>query len=488
MFWLRGPAGSGKSTIASTVAAQLHDKKDGLGRLGLGSLGATFFCKRDDETLNQPKLVLPTIAFRLASAYPRLRTGIISALKDNPDVGEASIANQFQELIVQPLSVLPHNLDLPPVVIIIDAVDECGDVKTRQALLRCLQKVCDLPAWFKLLVTSRPTDDIKPYFYQLSCGHEIDTANKQSTLDIKAYTDDRVSQLRRDRYLQSDWPGESKVEQLVKCAEGLFIWVTVTFDFMSDLEQSSPSEALELILKSSVQRRLGALDALYRTVLVRDLVKAWDFELIRSILGCIVVAKVPLSLQSICSFLDIAYEKALWATGRIASVLRIDSASTIRVIHQSFLDFLTDSERSDDFFIEVDHHNSLLSRRCLEIINAKLHANMCKLTDMSKLNDEISDLASRLHEYVAEDVLYSCQHWAEHIGQVSNQDPQILSVLRKFCNEHVLHWLEVMSLKGQGRNAAGVMRRIQKWLLVSKTEDVHANGVIDTVSRSPTIP
>ena len=253
---------------------------------------------------------------------------------------------------------------------------------------------------------------------------------------------------------------------------------------MSDLEQSSPSEALELILKPSGQRRLGALDKLYHTVLVWDLVEARDFELIRSILGCIVVAKTPLSLQSICSLLDISYEKATWATGRIASVLRIDSASTIRVIHQSFLDFLTNSERSERFFIEVDHHNSLLSRRCLEIMNAKLHANMCKLTDMSELNDEISNLASRLEEHVAEDVLYSCQYWAEHTCQVSNQDPQILPVLRKFCHKHVLHWLEVMSLRGRGRSAAGVMRKIQKWLLVSKIEDVHASGgVIDAFSR-----
>ena len=135
--------------------------------------------------------------------------------------------------------------------------------------------------------------------------------------------------------------------------------------------------------------------------------------------------------------------------------------------------------------MEVDHHNSLLSRRCLEIMNAKLHANMCKLTDMSMLNDEVSDLASRLDEYVAEDVLYSCQHWAEHICQASNQDPHILSALHKFCNKHALHWLEVTGLRGQGRHAAGVMQKIQKWLLVSKIEDVHAgSGVIDMFSHS----
>ena len=181
IFWLRGPAGSGKSTIASTLAAQLHDKAHGLARLGLGSLGATFFCKRDDDTLNHPKLVLPTIAFRLASSYPVLTAGIVAALKENPDVGESPIANQFQELIVQPLSTLPNDLDVSPVVIIIDALDECGDVKTRQTLLKCLRNACDLPVWFKFLVTSRPMDDIKPHFDPLQCGHEIDTRTRRAS-------------------------------------------------------------------------------------------------------------------------------------------------------------------------------------------------------------------------------------------------------------------------------------------------------------------
>src|SRR5438477_9306785 len=55
VFWLSGPAGSGKTTIASTVAAQLDSKDSKLRQLGLGSLGAAFFCKRNDNNFNQPR-------------------------------------------------------------------------------------------------------------------------------------------------------------------------------------------------------------------------------------------------------------------------------------------------------------------------------------------------------------------------------------------------------------------------------------------------
>jgi hypothetical protein len=108
--WLRGAAGSGKSTIASTVATQLDS---GNSRLqGLGSLGATFFCKRDDGSINQPGLVFPTLAFRLASAFPSLKEGILNTLMADPDIGQSPIANQFQfqKLIFDPLSILRDRL------------------------------------------------------------------------------------------------------------------------------------------------------------------------------------------------------------------------------------------------------------------------------------------------------------------------------------------------------------------------------------------
>ena len=256
----------------------------------------------------------------------------------------------------------------------------------------------------------------------------------------------------------------------------------MTFDFISDWKRASPSDALELILKSSSQQHLNALDDLYRTILSQDLAKGHDFTFICSILGCIVVAKIPLSLRTICALLDIGYDKATWVTGRTAPVLRKDSGSTIRVIHQSFLDFLTDDRRSKEFSIDVNEYNTQLACQCLEVMNAKLHANMCKLTNMGILNAEIVDLASRLDQFVLDELRYSCQYWAEHISQSSNQDPRILPHLRKFCNEHALHWLEVMGLKGGGRNAVKAMRKIQKWLPVSN--DIDSIVVHDDINAS----
>ena len=61
IFWLNSLAGTGKSTIAQTIAERLFAE---------GLLGASFFCSRDFEDRSNLQLIFPTIAFQLARKYP----------------------------------------------------------------------------------------------------------------------------------------------------------------------------------------------------------------------------------------------------------------------------------------------------------------------------------------------------------------------------------------------------------------------------------
>jgi hypothetical protein len=362
-------------------------------RLSLGSLGAAYFCKRDEITSNQPRLMIPTVAFRLASAIPLLKQHIIAALQADPDVAESPITNQFHKLIVDPLSELPQNLVLPPLVIVIDALDECGDPSTRQSLLRCLPDARCPPVWFKLLVTSRPEPYITSYLTGLPSGHKVDTSSDESVADIRAYTTNRIVSLRADRKLGDEWPGESNVKQLITHARGLFIWTALSFNFIAN--HRSPTKALQLVLTPSGQSHMAKL---YHTVLIQGSASEVDLTLIRSILGFIVVSKSPLPLPGICTLLDISLEEGTWARDSLASVLPNDSQSLVRVIHPSFLDFLTDRSQSNEFYINVEEHSLSLARGVLRVMNGMLRTNICRLTDTTLVNDEIHDLASRLDD------------------------------------------------------------------------------------------
>src|SRR5258708_6062576 len=71
-FWLSGPVGTGKSTIAQTFAEiSFFD----------GKLGASFFCSRDSEGRSNLQLIFPTLALQLAYRYPQFREQLLQVLR-----------------------------------------------------------------------------------------------------------------------------------------------------------------------------------------------------------------------------------------------------------------------------------------------------------------------------------------------------------------------------------------------------------------------
>ena len=105
-------------------------------------------------------------------------------------------------------------------------------------------------------------------------------------------------------------------------------------------------------------------------------------------------------------------------------------------------------------------------------MNAELCRNICQLKDSSLLNHELSDLADWLVKYVPEQLLYGCEFWSSHIQYTPNQDPKLQHLVETFVHEHVFHWLEVMSLKGETANAMLGLRTLQKWIPVSHADQI----------------
>jgi hypothetical protein len=102
-------------------------------------------------------------------------------------------------------------------------------------------------------------------------------------------------------------------------------------------------------------------------------------------------------------------------------------------------------------------------------MNAVLRTNICRITHPTLLNNEIPDLASRLEEYVPEALSYSCQYWVEHVKLASNKDANLLHLVHEFCRNHVLRWLEVMSLKRVAGDGIVGFLQLRDWLPVSNT-------------------
>ncbi|KAF2147950.1 hypothetical protein K461DRAFT_209141, partial [Myriangium duriaei CBS 260.36] len=144
MFWLCGKAGSGKSTIARTIAAALHQR---------GRLGGSFFFKRGDGDRGNASRFAPTIALQLIDVAPALSHFIASALTNDPLVCERSLQEQFGKLLEHPLRDLEEKgfPSIASLVIVIDALDECETAENVRSLLRLLARLR-----IRTFVTSRP--------------------------------------------------------------------------------------------------------------------------------------------------------------------------------------------------------------------------------------------------------------------------------------------------------------------------------------------
>ena len=134
MYWLNGIAGTGKSTIARTVAAKCAGREQ---------LGASFFFSRGEKDLASSARFFSTIATQMANTIPGLKPLICKAIKDNPDINDRLLSDQWGKLIRDPL--LKLNEQTPRIwVIVIDALDECRDNEDIKLILTLLSQASNL--------------------------------------------------------------------------------------------------------------------------------------------------------------------------------------------------------------------------------------------------------------------------------------------------------------------------------------------------------
>jgi len=101
IFWLSGLAGTGKSTIARTIADVFSEAN---------YLGASFFFSRGKADRGDAHVLFSTLALQLAETSPTLRIYIADSVKDNNSIGHKTLLYQWKHLILQPLSELDRRL------------------------------------------------------------------------------------------------------------------------------------------------------------------------------------------------------------------------------------------------------------------------------------------------------------------------------------------------------------------------------------------
>ena len=76
-YWIYGLPGIGKTALAHSICANLHDE---------GQLAGAYFCRRDDPNLSEPRNILPTLIYKLARSFPSFRSIVANCLRNDPNL------------------------------------------------------------------------------------------------------------------------------------------------------------------------------------------------------------------------------------------------------------------------------------------------------------------------------------------------------------------------------------------------------------------
>jgi hypothetical protein len=473
IFWLAGMGGTGKTTLAKTFCDRIA--KD-------GKTVASFFISRNEEPRKDPSNLVRTMAYTLAYALPRSRKPILDAVRSFPDVLDASLEELVGDLIASPFSVGrdSDNAD-EMVVLVIDALDECkkiGTLEGGQLVPLLATTLKNLPV--KLLITSRMEPSILNMFSLLNPAsvrlHDIEKDIVAS--DVRHYFENKLAEIRRAHQIgDMDWPSARDVEELTNKAGHLFIYASTVMRYVGN-DQHNPRARLQQVLEpgpTSSASPYRLVDDLYLQVL-RSAVNAGeddeDEEMIcrrlRSILGAVVFVQTPLTPHAIASLLAVDVHELRMVLQRLSAFLLAVLDLPVRLFHLSFSDFIMDASRCKDvrFRLDPKEHHQVLAARCLTTLNNQLHRDMCSIRDLTRTNAEVSDLPRRLEHSVSLELGYAAVSWIHHATLSVATATDVFDALATFCDEHILHWLELLSLLGQLSSASKGLPVLLSWLKV----------------------
>ena len=459
VLWLHGLAGSGKSTLSTTLASAFREQ---------GRLGAFLFFARDVTERSNPTTVVRTLAYQLGTFHPDIGTAIAASIKCTPSICLSPLPFQFRRLLIDPLSSLTTLRT--PIVFVLDALDQCGTPEERESLMTVLSELSGrLPPAIRFIFTSRAEIDIyrafDPQPHVLT--RELDITSQANTNDISSYFRHGMAIVRANNKrlgLAADWPGEGTIRQLTERASGLFIWASTALEF---IDGYNPKACLDTILMGeAASAAQPALDALYETALKSEGI--WDNKDFvadfRAILGLVLVAETPLSSSAIDRLLGKRTScPADHTVSKLGCVLQ--QTPTVRVLHSSFADFLLTRSRCGRdiwWFDQAPHHHSL-AIQCLHRLNEVLTYNMCHLT----LSKDLPYVGLSANEGLSEDISYSSIFWIKHICTIKDSAKSIIELLKSFLYRHLLHWFETMSILRRSRETIALLRSLLIWVTVS---------------------
>jgi len=464
-YWIYGSPGIGKTSLAHSICASLHDKEQ---------LAGAFFCQRDVQESREPKNIIPTLIRKLAILFPPFRSIVTEYLGNDQSV---TLESMQPTLLLDFIRKLPR-LPKMSLVFVIDALDECDNIQSRPVILSTLTEATAYAPWLKVIITSRHEVDIQQFFdglTQLSHLRYDLTTDKETTSSLRLFAEYRFSRVASSKCLQSPWPEPLLFDGVTSRAGGLFIFIETLALALEHCYE--PTKLLGATLQDTSSPGLTSLCGLYsRIVRARRVQRNAEF---RRMIGVLLIAAPyrPLCEETIAELAGVRPDLVkMWVEDLSSMLYRDEGASGgMRFRHLSISDFFVGDDCHGDYQVNLRDANMELGVACLEKMVEQLRFNICGLEDSRLANVDVKDLASRINENISDALQYSSLYWSNHLCFSPDiGERRVLDKLGKFFEgPYALFWVEVLSIMGMlGIGVPSLRELISKFVKVSTAEMV----------------
>ncbi|KAG8832283.1 hypothetical protein FRC17_001565 [Serendipita sp. 399] len=434
IFWLNDAAGTGKSTIAATMAKEWKTEH---------TLAGRFFFSPDSIMTQGTKTFCHAIAEDIAGNQPDAQEIAQQAINDFPSDHYLHFETRFLRLVAKPLRAVKAT---GAVMLVIDALDNCIDRRQREELLRTLLGFLPTVKRLKVLLTSRPLQDIALVFHN---SHLIYGADIQ-LLDIHRVDHPDVATYVERKLGRISQISDEQRRAIVTQSSGLFLYAA-TICRMLEKTRRLP-EVIQALLSVQTPQRMGdKMDKLYLSVLKQAQVDHAAEQALMDVLSAIIVAFQPISINTISAFHPSNRHVDDFVQD-LAGVLKDgDPDRPIKVLHPTFHEFiLSNRDRANGFLVDPRSSHMAIASACLHILSYALEDNILCLKrpgQLRPINKDVPDIDRCLKERTTAVVRYASSFWADHV--VASDNPESLwADICEFLAAKFLNWVELMSWMG----------------------------------------
>jgi WD40 repeat protein len=320
---LSGPLGIGKTSIACWLAVNRPD------------VFALHLCRHDHAEKSDPRRMVVSIAFQLASQIPAYSERL-QLLPLEELILAADARTLFDRLLVQPLSGDFPEPDSPR-LIIIDALDEAAHGTLDDAIDIWSSEFVKTPRWLRLLVTSLPEAAIENAFASFAV-ERLDTTSDQNREDIREFVESQLRQV-----LLKTRHADDAVQSIVNLSEGIFLYAAQVVYQIVDGH-------LSLDRADQLPRGVGGI---IQSLFARQFPdERYYATTIRPLLEVIAAAMEPLTIDLVAQmFARNEHEINSFVTslGGLFQVVR----GCLQPFHKAVIEWCTDRIKAGRYFVSV---------------------------------------------------------------------------------------------------------------------------------------